>query len=92
MDAIHLIGANEVRSAGVSMRDAATDMNRAASSFENSLYAHRQYMEEWLTRLEITVDKLADAVSGGLKITHAGPDKGGWSSIGLTKVKNEPPT
>ena len=54
---IQLLGAEDVRSAGSAMRNAASEMTRAASSFEESLHNHRLFMEDWLMRLEVITYK-----------------------------------
>jgi hypothetical protein len=51
-DYIRLIGTEDVESAGANMLSAAQDMYKAANSFEDSLYSHRQFMDEWLGRLQ----------------------------------------
>ena len=56
---IHLIGAEDVRSAGHNMASAASDMNRAASNFESVFERHQRFMDDWLQRLEnILEDKI----------------------------------
>ena len=55
---ITLLGAEDVRSAGSSMKSAAETMRQAAGSMEDSLQRHRQFMEDWINRLEtITLNK-----------------------------------
>ncbi len=49
---ITLLGAEDVRSAGSSMREAASEMQRAAASIEDSLQRHRLFLDDWLFRLE----------------------------------------
>lgn len=49
---IHLIGADDVRSAGHKMQAAATDMSNAAANLEHTLHIHRIFMDEWLMRFE----------------------------------------
>ncbi len=51
-DYITLLGAEDVRSAGSSMRSAASDMVRAASSIEDSLHRQRLFLDDFLMRLE----------------------------------------
>lgn len=48
----YLLGAEDVKNAGYAMENAAAEMQRAAGSLEDSLYRHRQFMTEWLDRLE----------------------------------------
>ena len=49
---VHLIGTEQVSSAGHRISDAASDMSRAAASLDDSLRRHEQFMENWLDRLE----------------------------------------
>ena len=49
---IHLIGTEDVRAAGSSMRAAAETMQRAAASIEDSLARHRAFLDEKLSILE----------------------------------------
>ena len=49
---ITLLGADDVKSAGSRMAAAANEMQRAAASFEDTLFRHRQFMDDWLARLE----------------------------------------
>jgi len=49
---ITLLGAEAVRSAGTSMRDSASEMNRAAASIEDALHRHRLFLDDWIFRLE----------------------------------------
>lgn len=56
---MHLIGAEDVQSAGRTMMRAAEDMKQAASSMEDVLHRHHQFMDDWLHRLEaILTEKL----------------------------------
>lgn len=52
MDNVYLIGAEDVRSAGSTISSAASTMQRAASQMDEALRIHRQYLDEWLHRLE----------------------------------------
>lgn len=49
---VTLMGAEDVRSAGRSMQQAADDMSSAARSLSETLWQHRQFMDDWLMRLE----------------------------------------
>lgn len=60
MDHITLIGADDVRSAGIRMVDAAQDMKHAAGAMEDSFARQRQFMDEWLLRLEQMIHELAE--------------------------------
>ena len=52
MDCVTLLGAEEVANAGRNMKEAAEKMSMAASSIDESLRLHRQYMDTWIIRLE----------------------------------------
>ena len=52
MERIYLIGAEQVDSAGIRMRDAAHEMLRAANMISESLFKHKQDMDEFLDRLD----------------------------------------
>lgn len=58
-DHILLIGADDVRSAGHSMKQAAEDMRSAANTIDCALDRHRSFLDEWLLRFEAVVEKLA---------------------------------
>lgn len=49
---ITLLGTEEVQKAGSSMKGAASQIQSAAGSFEDALFRHRQFMDDWLARLE----------------------------------------
>lgn len=51
-DRVHLIGAEDVRSAGHAMRAAAEDMKQAAMNLDGSLERQRTFMVDWLMRFE----------------------------------------
>lgn len=58
---VYLIGAEDVRSAASTMRSAADQMERAASSIEYSLECHRQFLNDWLSRLDgMLTDRISD--------------------------------
>lgn len=48
----YLIGSEDVRAASVTMRQAAHEMQSAAAQIEDSLSRHRQFLDDWLLRLE----------------------------------------
>lgn len=60
-DYVHLLGAEDVRNAGWAMREAASDMQRAASSIDEALQRHQRFLDDWLLRFEAVADKLAVA-------------------------------
>ena len=51
MESIVLLGAEDVRRASSQMASAATDMNHAASRFEDTIRRHEMFMDDWLNRL-----------------------------------------
>lgn len=58
---VTLLGAEEVSRAASSMMQAAAEMARAASSIEHSLTQHRQFLDDWLQRVDGTVqDRIND--------------------------------
>jgi len=58
---MHLIGAEDVRAAANTMAQAATDMQRAAASMNDTLEAQRRYMDEWIGRFESAVKDMGHA-------------------------------
>lgn len=56
---VTLLGAEQVQSAANTMRAAAEEMSRAASSIDHSLQQHRQFMDDWLSRFEAAVASIA---------------------------------
>lgn len=61
---IHLIGAEDVRSAGHQMASAADGMNRAASNFESVFSQHQRFMDDWLQRFESAIETLNEKMKG----------------------------
>ena len=55
---IHLMGAEQVQSAASSIRSSAEKMQSAAASMDDSLFRHRQFMDDWISRLEIAISKI----------------------------------
>lgn len=49
---IILIGAEDVRSAGNTMRSAAEDMRSAASTIDGAMDRQRLFLDDWLLRFE----------------------------------------
>ena len=49
---IYLMGSEKVESAGHRIDNAANGMCRAVGHLEDSLLRHRQFMDDWLARLE----------------------------------------
>ncbi len=58
---IHLVGADDVRSAGNRMAAAAQDMLRAANIIDATWHRQQQYLEDWLFRFEQIMDKAREA-------------------------------
>ena len=59
MNTMYLVGTEEVQRAAQSMRVAADTMRAAADNLDSSLERHRQYLDEWLVRLEAAIDRLS---------------------------------
>ena len=58
---VNLLGAEDVSRAGSRMSDAASEMSRAASSIAHSLECHQRFMDDWLARLDATLqDRISD--------------------------------
>ena len=51
-DYITLLGAEDVQRAGNNISTAAETMSRAAASIEDSLFRHRQFLDDFLLRVE----------------------------------------
>jgi hypothetical protein len=54
-----LLGAEDVRAAGNAMRSAADDMRNAASSIDSTLDRHQRFLDDWLQRFEVALDRAA---------------------------------
>lgn len=52
MESMVLIGAEDVRAGGSSMRIAAAEMQSAANMISSELERHRIFLDDWLYRLE----------------------------------------
>ena len=61
---IHLIGAEDVRSAGHQMASAASDMNCAAGNFESVFFQHQRFMDDWLQQFESAIETLNEKKKG----------------------------
>lgn len=57
MERIVLIGAEDIARAGRDMQEAAVSISRAVSDLSAELFRHRQWLDEWLMRLEVVVEK-----------------------------------
>jgi hypothetical protein len=53
-----LIGADDVRSAGNSIRHAAEDIRAAANTMDSALEQHRNFLNDWIGRFEAAVDRI----------------------------------
>lgn len=53
---IHLIGAEQVQSAGHTMSIAASEMKHAASLISDTMYQHQQFMQQWLDEFRATLE------------------------------------
>jgi len=65
MDMVHLVGAEQVQSAARTIREAAGVMERAASSINDSLFRHQQFLDQWLAQFEAVVQKIAVPAKDG---------------------------
>ncbi|WP_095081660.1 hypothetical protein [Mesorhizobium sophorae] len=54
---MHLIGAEEVRSAGNAMSGAASEMRGAASSIDSAFERHHRFLDDWLQRFEAAMER-----------------------------------
>jgi hypothetical protein len=54
---ITLLGSEQVQSAGRNMLSAASDMQRAASTIDESLAQHQSFLDDWLLRLQAIMEK-----------------------------------
>lgn len=61
MESIYLNGAEDVRSAGNTMSNAADEMKRAAGNIDYTMQQHQRFLDDWLQRFEVVVNKLAAA-------------------------------
>ena len=57
METIHLVGAEQVSSAGHNMNHAAADMKRAADTIEHTLFQHQQFMTQWLADFQTILEQ-----------------------------------
>jgi len=48
MESMHLMGAEQIQQAANTMRNAAEEMNRAASRMEYTLQQHERFLSDWL--------------------------------------------
>lgn len=53
---MHLVGAEDVRSAASTIRNAAEDMRSAANTFSEAVDRQRMFLDEWLQRLEAIME------------------------------------
>ncbi len=51
-DYMTLLGAEEISRAGFVMREAGSEMSRAAGNMDEALRRHQLFMDDWLQRLE----------------------------------------
>lgn len=61
MEFVSLMGSEDVREAGATMRSAAQEISQAAGSLESSLRTQRLYLDEFLSRFEEQVTRLVSA-------------------------------
>jgi len=61
MEHIYLQGSEDVREASSTMMAAANRMVQAVNTHDSSLTAFMQFMNDWMFRLEVVVEKLGEA-------------------------------
>lgn len=54
-DYIHLLGAEDVRTAANTMRAAAQGMHQASTNIQYALERHQRFLDDWLVRLEAII-------------------------------------
>jgi len=59
-DYMTLVGAEDVRSAANTMRNAAEEMRRAASTIDETFARHQRFMDDWLNRFEQVMKDMAE--------------------------------
>lgn len=52
---MHLVGSEEVSRAASSMREAAHEIQHAASAIDTALHQHRVFLEQWLAEFREVV-------------------------------------
>jgi hypothetical protein len=55
-DSVYLVGAENVRQAASTMRSAAEDMNRAATSIQEAFSQHERFLTDWLADFKQALD------------------------------------
>jgi len=65
MDYVTLLGSEDVQRAGRNISSAAGDIQSAANSMADAQYRQQQYMEEWIGRFEVAVEKLVEKENTG---------------------------
>ncbi len=59
-DYVTLMGAEQVSSAARTMSQAASDMQSAASQISDALFRHQMFLDDWLMRLQQTMEAKSD--------------------------------
>ena len=60
MDNIILIGAEDIRAGGNSVREGAREMRGVVAEIEIIFRRHEQFLDEWLLRFEKTIESLQE--------------------------------
>lgn len=60
MESVYLQGSERVNDAGREMRAAAEQIERAVFNFAEALQRHRTFMDEWLARFEVALEKVGE--------------------------------
>lgn len=61
MDTIYLVGSEDVRHAGHAMQSAAMEFGRQVANLEGALLRHQQFLDDWLSRLQNTIEQSIEA-------------------------------
>lgn len=64
LETILLIGADEVRSAGNTIANAADSMRQTQNWQTEEMQRHRIFLDEWLARFEAVLERQLNAVGG----------------------------
>ncbi len=62
MDMMHLIGAEQVSTAGYNMQQAAERMANVSANMQTVFEAHQRFLDDWLLQFEQAVKALGKAV------------------------------
>ena len=60
-DYMTLMGSEDVNRAGYAMREAASEMSRAAGNIDSAHRDHQRFLDDWLQRLESVISPSSSA-------------------------------